>query len=229
LNKVEELRGSVRLNNYTKAKESINEIDAIEEGMNLKFILTDIHDLLKESLSGVDRIRKIVMDLKTFARKDKDETSLINLQGVLDEVLNILNNELKYTCEIAKEFEAIPLVKCNPQKLGQVFMNLLLNAKQAIDGKGKITIRTYKKDDYVCVDIVDTGRGIPPEIMNEIFLPFFTTKPVGLGTGLGLSISYDILKSYQGEIKVQSEVGKGSTFTVVLPMKTQGEGHVQTK
>jgi len=217
--KVDELKGTINEDAAPETRRLKDELQQLEEGLNLKFIAQDMVDLLKESSNGIDRIKGIVTNLKTFARKDTDETSLINVQNVLEEVLNVLWNELKYTCEIVKDYAPIPLVKCNPQKLGQVFMNLLLNAKQAIKGKGKITIHTHQDATNVFIDIIDTGEGIPPEIITKIFDPFFTTKPVGLGTGLGLSISMDILKSFNGDLKVVSTLGKGSTFTVILPIK----------
>ena len=110
------------------------------------------------------------------------------------------------------------MVKGSSQRLGQVFINLLVNASQAIAQKGTIEVKTYQEGNYLCIDVKDTGKGIPPEDLKRIFDAFFTTKPVGQGTGLGLSLSYEIIKQHGGDIKVSSEVGVGTTFTIMLPL-----------
>ena len=112
----------------------------------------------------------------------------------------------------------VPPISCDPQKIGQVLVSLLINASQAIKGKGVITVRTYADEENAFVDICDTGCGIPPENMTRIFDPFFTTKPVGQGLGLGLSVSYDIIKKHGGTITLTTQVGQGTTFTVKLPV-----------
>ena len=133
-------------------------------------------------------------------------------------ILSIVQNELKYKAELTKEYGKTSLIKGNAQRLGQVFINLLLNASQALKEIGKVTIKTYQQDKYVCIDITDTGQGIAEENLKKIFDPFFTTKPVGQGTGLGLSVSYEIIKKHGGDIQVRSKVGEGTTFTVRLPL-----------
>ncbi|MDH4028566.1 MAG: ATP-binding protein, partial [Nitrospirota bacterium] len=132
--------------------------------------------------------------------------------------LNIVWNELKYKTTVKKEYGDIPMTKCYPQQLNQVFMNLLVNAAQAIEKQGEITIRTSNGDGSIYVAVSDTGSGIPADKLGRIFEPFFTTKEVGKGTGLGLSITYDIVKKHNGEIMVDSEVGKGTTFTIRIPV-----------
>ena len=159
------------------------------------------------------------MDLRTFAREGSDMMDLMQVEEIIDSGLSIVYNELKYKAELKKNYGATPLVYCNPQRLGQVLINLLVNAAQAIEKKGTIEIRTYTQDRHVCIDITDTGKGIEPENLKKVFDPFFTTKSVGQGTGLGLSVSYEIVKKHGGDIKVRSEVGKGTTFTVMLPIK----------
>jgi two-component system, NtrC family, sensor kinase len=137
-------------------------------------------------------------------------------------------NEMKYNTKVIKKYkEQLPQIKCFPQKLSQVFMNLLINAVQAIDENGIITIETKlmkkgqrRNDERVQVIISDNGSGIKEENLKNLFDPFFTTKPVGEGTGLGLSISYDIIKSHEGEITVESQIGKGTSFTILLPLET---------
>jgi signal transduction histidine kinase len=137
----------------------------------------------------------------------------------LDSTLSIVNNEIKYKAEVIKEYGAIPEVECLSSQINQVFMNLLVNAAHAIEEHGTITLRTGLQNDEVWVEVADTGKGIKPEHREKIFDPFFTTKPVGKGTGLGLSLSYGIIQKHHGRIEVHSEVGKGTTFSVCLPVK----------
>ena len=125
--------------------------------------------------------------------------------------------ELKYKVEVHKELGDIPMIRCYPQQINQVFMNLLVNAGQAIENHGEITIKTWCDDTMVRIRIADTGCGIPGDKISRIFEPFFTTKEVGKGTGLGLSIVYDIIKKHHGDIDVRSEEGKGTTFEVSIP------------
>jgi len=141
------------------------------------------------------------------------------LNAGLASTLNVVRHELKYKAEVVKEYTGIPEVECIPSQLNQVFMNLLVNAAHAIDEHGRITLRTGQEGENVWVEVEDTGTGIKPEHMKRIFEPFFTTKPVGKGTGLGLSLSYGIVKKHGGRIEVRSELGKGSTFRIYLPLK----------
>jgi len=182
------------------------------------FIKRDIGELMAESKDGLVRVRKIVQDLKDFSRVGEAEWQWADLHKGLDSTLNIVWNELKYKCRISKTYGELPEIHCLPSQLNQVFMNLLVNAGQAIVDQGEIAIRTGRDDDRVWVEVSDTGAGIPAENLNRIFEPFFTTKPVGKGTGLGLSLSYGIVVKHRGRIEVRSEVGKGSTFRVVLPI-----------
>ncbi len=185
-------------------------------------ILDDAHQLIAESQDGAGRVRRIVQDLKSFSRVDQAETALINLNEALETTINIAWNELKYVAELNRDFGEIPQIRCFPQQLNQVFLNLLVNAAQALgDTRGQITIRTRQEEDWVLVSISDTGCGMPEEVQRRIFEPFFTTKEVGKGTGLGLSISYDIIKKHGGEITVESELGRGTVFTVRLPVELQ--------
>ena len=131
--------------------------------------------------------------------------------------MNVVWNELKYKATVKKEYGDLPLVKCYSQQLNQVFMNILVNAAQAIEEQGEIRIGTHADDGYVEIRISDTGVGIPKENLSKIFDPFFTTKQVGKGTGLGMNVAYNIVKKHKGNIEVESEVGKGTTFTIRLP------------
>ena len=157
--------------------------------------------------------------LKSFSRVDEaEEHILADINECLESTLNIVWNELKYKATVTKQYGNLPHANCNPQQLNQVFMNLLVNAAHAIEKQGEIAIKTWQQDRSIFVSISDTGCGIAEENLSRIFEPFFTTKEVGKGTGLGLSISYDIVKKHAGELTVQSELGKGTIFTIQLPI-----------
>ncbi len=204
------------------ARKISEECGQMKHQLKIDYIRQDITDLIRESLDGADRVKKIVQNLKTFSRVNEAEMQNASVNECLETTLNIVWNELKYKADVKKEYGEIPLIRCYPQELNQVFMNFLINAAQAIKERGEIRIRTFMEDGFVKVSISDTGGGIPKNNMGRLFEPFFTTKEVGKGTGLGLSISYDIVKKHKGEITVESEEGKGSTFTVCIPV-TEGE------
>ncbi len=190
--------------------------------LKIDYLLKDIPALIAESRDGAERVRVIVQNLKNFSRVDNNEICLTSINDCLETTLNIIRNELKYKAEISREYgEGLPRVKASPQQLNQVFMNILVNAAQAIENKGKITIKTWREKNSVRVAISDTGCGIAQQNLTRIFDPFFTTKEVGKGTGLGMSITYDIIKKHNGAISVASEVGRGTTFTVSLPVAEQ--------
>ncbi|MBU4262516.1 MAG: PAS domain S-box protein [Proteobacteria bacterium] len=197
------------------------QLAGIRKNLKIDYISKDAKDLISESLDGADRVRRIVQDLKSFSRIDQTDCTLVNLNETLETTINIAWNEIKYIANLNREFGDIPEIKCYPQQLGQVFLNLLVNAAQSMDGQGEITVRTFSDETSVNISISDTGRGISAKDLSRIFDPFFTTKEVGKGTGLGLSISYGIVKNHGGEITVQSEIGKGSTFTVRIPLHAE--------
>ncbi len=189
--------------------------------LKIERILDDAHQLIAESKDGAGRVQRIVQDLKSFSRVDQSETALIDLNEALETTINIAWNELKYVAEVNREFGDIPQIKCFPQQLNQVFLNLLINAAYALgDTRGVVTVSTSLEDGAVMVQVTDNGCGMSQDVQRRIFEPFFTTKEVGKGTGLGLSISYDIIKKHGGSIEVQSEVGKGTTFAVRLPLES---------
>jgi signal transduction histidine kinase len=181
--------------------------------------LAELGQLAADGLYGIEQISEIVVNLKNFSRLDRSKVSSFNLNDGLQSALLLAKHELKHL-KVNKQFGDIPPITCSPSQLNQVFLNLINNAAQAIEGSdGEITLRTRRADeDHVAVEIADNGKGIPPEIMSKIFDPFFTTKPVGKGTGLGLSISYKIVEQHGGRISVDSALGKGTTFTIVLPL-----------
>ncbi len=192
---------------------------ALKEKVNLGYLREDLRDILAESKEGLERVKKIVLDLKTFSHVDEAEWKEADLHVGLESTLNIVWNELKYKAEVVKEYGVLPEIECVPSQLNQVFMNLLVNAAHAIESHGTITIRTGLEGDRVWVEVSDTGKGIAPENIGRVFDPFFTTKPVGKGTGLGLSLSYGIVKKHHGQIDVESTPGQGTTFRVWLPLR----------
>ena len=194
------------------------ELADLRQAFKVDHILRDIRPILSETLDGTNRVGKIVQDLTTFSRVDKSDSCLADITESLESAINIVWNELKYKVTIHREYGTIPPIKCYPQQLNQVFINLLVNAGHAIEWKGHLTVCTRADDCFIFISITDDGSGIAPEHLTRIFEPFYTTKEVGKGTGLGLSITYDIIKKHQGDISVESIVGKGTTFTVRLPL-----------
>jgi signal transduction histidine kinase len=194
------------------------EIAETRKALKIDYITGDLDNLIKESLEGADRVKKIVQDLKNFSRVDESEFKTADINAGLESTINIVWNELKYKTTLVKEYGDIPLTVCNPGQLNQVFMNMLVNAAHAIEKQGEIRIRTWFERGLINIAISDSGTGISQENQRRIFEPFFTTKEVGKGTGLGLSIAYDIVKKHNGMIKVNSEVGKGTTFTISIPV-----------
>jgi len=208
-------------------REKVDKINDFKKKQKIDYILGDIKDLVTESQEGAERIRKIVLDLKTFSRVDEAEYKYADLHEIIDSTLNMVHNEMKYNTQVINNYDNnLPQIKCFPQKLSQVFMNLLINSIRAIDEHGAITIATHlikagkrRQDEQVKIIVSDNGSGIEEENLKNLFDPFFTTKPVGEGTGLGLSITYDIVKSHGGEITVESNIGEGTTFTILLPIE----------
>lgn len=198
-------------------------IAALRQALDLDYIKGDVLELLRESREGMNRVRKIVQDLKEFSHTDSGEWQWADLHACMESTLNVVWNELKYRTEVVKEYGAVPLVYCIPSQINQVIMNLLTNAAQAIPEHGTITLRTGQAGDEAWFEISDTGVGIPPEHLHRVFEPFFTTKPVGKGTGLGLSLSFGIVHKHAGRIEVDSVMGRGTTFRVWLPINGGGE------
>ncbi len=189
----------------------------LRKKLKVDYLLEDSNDLIEESLDGAARVQKIVLDLKSFSRVDRAEVQAADLNECLDSTISIIWNELKYKVTLEKDYADLDPLRCLPQQLNQVFMNILVNASHAIEKQGTVSIRTWQDGDNQYVSIRDNGSGIAEDDREKIFEPFFTTKEVGEGTGLGMSISYDIVKKHGGEIKLESELGVGTTFTLVFP------------
>ncbi|WP_368641508.1 ATP-binding protein [Castellaniella ginsengisoli] len=205
-------------------------IDAVDESQTLEDIkrlkntldYTDIRDdveaLIRESGEGIDRIKKIISALQDFCHIDAEEFSLHDLHACLDTTLSVASSEIKYKATVVKEYADLPRIECNASQINQVILNLVVNAAQAIDQEGIITIRTGQEKSDVWFEVQDTGKGIPPELLTRVFEPFFTTKPVGQGTGLGLALSYKIVQKHHGRLEVFSEPGQGTRIRAWFPI-----------
>ncbi|WP_369975202.1 ATP-binding protein [Xanthomonas bundabergensis] len=201
-------------------KALIPEIDDIRNRFDIDFISRDLPQLMAESREGIERVTRIVRDLKDFSYSGREESwKLVDLHSGLESTINIIWNELKYKVTLDRHYGNLPLVECLPSELNQVYMNLLLNAGQAIGERGTIVVSTGQDGEEVWIEFKDSGAGIPADLLQRIFDPFFTTKPVGSGTGLGLSISYGIINKHHGRIDVISSVGEGSSFRIVIPVR----------
>ena len=225
-------------NTLSSDSPGVKAVKELKERLQISYIKDDIEQIMNECKDGLTRIRKIVDDLKNFSREEEIEWKWTDLHKEIDSTLNIANHEIKYKADVNKNYAEIPEVECVPSQLNQVFLNLLVNAAHAIDERGTITITTLTGalpeniadniigtvantavDSWVCVKVADTGNGIDTDIIQHIFDPFFTTKPFGKGTGLGLPLSHNIVQKHGGCIDVDSEPGKGTTFSVWLPVR----------
>ena len=198
------------------------EMTALKKKLNYAFIRDDLQNLVKETQEGVGRVKAIIQDLKDYARTNAATHYVASdIQVGLKSTLNIARNQLKNRADVRLALGNLPLVECAPSQIDQVFLNLIVNAAQAMpEGKmGMIDIRTDCNDRKVWIEVQDNGPGIPPEVMKKIFDPFFTTKDPGTGTGLGLSVSQNIIQQHGGKLEVSSTVGVGTTFKITLPIK----------
>ncbi len=205
-------------------KGEVREVEDFKERNKAPFILTDLPELVAQSLEGTDRIESIVNDLRAFSRVDEDDRKEVDISDVVESVLKIVRHELKNKVEVVTDYGETPAVSCSPQKLIQAFLNIILNAVQAIEKEGTIRISTryiecaHGAAGDVEVTISDTGCGVPKQNLIKIFDPFFSTKPVGRGVGLGLYITHEIIQSHGGTISVQSLDGNGAAFIIRIPL-----------
>ncbi len=182
-----------------------------------------IEKLLSRSREGTERVKQIVQDLRTFSRTDQADLQQVSLNDEIDRTLTLMEPRLKGGVEVERDYGELPPVRCFAGQLNQVFMNLLMNACDAMEGRGKITVRTREEPDGVRLEFHDDGPGMPEEVRQRIFDPFFTTKPVGQGTGLGLSLSHGIIERHGGTMEVASTPGEGTAFTLRLPLEPSAE------
>lgn len=199
-------------------EKAIEAIKAYRDEIDADFLFEEIEMLLDGIRDGAKRTKEIVAGLRYFSRLDAEEFLLADLGECLDSTLTLLNNKIKNRIEIIRDYGDIPKVKCLPGKLNQVFMNILNNAIQAIPQKGSIRLETRIQGKYAEISIQDSGVGMPPDVQQRIFEPFYTTKDVGEGTGLGLSISFGIIEQHDGTIEVNSTPGEGSKFIIRIPI-----------
>ncbi len=212
-----------------ECREIIEIISKYKKENHVDFMIEDVRDLVSESLEGVDRITSIVKNLRSFSRIDQmGEIKEYDIREGIISTLVIAKNSYKYVAEVKTEFQEIPMIQCMPNEINQVFLNIIVNAAQAIESeqrreKGLILIKVYEEDDFVCCSIYDDGPKIPESVINKIFDPFFTTKEAGKGTGLGLNISYDIIvNKHKGKLLVKNCPEKGVKFIIKLPKKIKG-------
>jgi signal transduction histidine kinase len=192
--------------------------DEFQKSSQLQSFFKVIENANKIIRSGTERVTTIVRRLKSFARLDEAEIKTVDIHEGLEDTLILIHHDIKHNITIKKDYGEIPRVSCYPGRLNQVFLNLLVNSKQAIEGKGKISISTRARDNKVYITFKDDGIGISKENLKKVFDPGYTTRGRGVGTGLGLSISYQIIQDHRGEINVKSELQKGTTFEIVLPL-----------
>jgi PAS domain S-box-containing protein len=199
--------------------EALREFRRIAEDVHAEHLIADLGDVVSDCKLGGEKIRDIVRSLREFSHVDEGALRPTDLNKCLDDALRICWNELKYKADVQKDYlRDLPLVPAYPQRLGQVFINLLVNAGQAIDKRGQILLTTRVEDGFAVVRVRDTGRGIAPDHLGKIFEPFFTTKDVGAGTGLGLHVAYKIVTAHRGRIEIKSVLGQGTEFTVRVPL-----------
>jgi two-component system NtrC family sensor kinase len=225
---VEALIAGAEKSESGELREAARSLRGEAEAVDVGFVLGDLAKAVRESQEGSERIRHIVQDLRDFSHQDTAERVLADLNQCLDSTANIVWPMMKHVVVLEKHYADLPSVPCFPMQLKQVFMNLLVNAYQAIDaaiaergGSGTITLETSRCAGGVRVSVRDTGIGIPAEHRSRIFDPFFTTKKVGDGTGLGLSTSFGIVQRHGGRLSFESEPGVGTCFELFLPVDVE--------
>jgi two-component system, NtrC family, sensor kinase len=210
--------GAIHSNNdiMTRAVGKVRKLMESAPDNEVRRLLDILGEVCRNNEIATERIMKIVRNLKNFARLDEAERKKVDIHEGIESTLSLLRHQLKSRIRIVKCFGDIPEIECYPNELNQVFMNILVNAAQAIKHRGEITVKTWREGDRVKIAISDTGVGIPPENLSKVFDPGFTTKGVGLGTGLGLSICYKIVQEHRGTIEAESSK-QGTTFTISIP------------
>ena len=215
--------GEIERDHGVQMQQEFEHVRQIKQSIGHEFVIADLRQLISESREGLDRVKKIVQDLRDFSRVGETGWQWADLDQGIASTLNIVRSVIRPEVVLECELGELPLVHCIPAQLNQVFLNLLVNAAQAINGPGRVTLHTGCDGDQVWIEVRDNGSGIAPEDMKRLFEPFFTTKPVGHGTGLGLSLSWGIIQRHKGKIDVDSQPGKGTVFRVTLPLDPQAD------
>jgi PAS domain S-box-containing protein len=211
-------------NSYNNLKELASETQKVliqnsENEAGVEYLWDDLKAIVRESQDGIERIRQIVLSLRTFSHLDEAELKYVDISAGIISTVQLIRPMCKNRIQIIEDYQDLPVISCYPGELNQVFLNLLTNSVQAIHGEGRIEISTAVRDDHILVSIYDTGSGMDSMTLSKIGEPFFTTKPVGSGTGLGLSISFGIIERHQGRLWFESQVDSGTTAYVELPIK----------
>jgi two-component system, NtrC family, sensor kinase len=194
-------------------------IDRLRDAIDIDFVVGDMDNLISESIDGAKRVKEIVQSLQDFTHPSVEKAENTDLNHCLDTTLAVLSSQIKANVTIRRDYTLLPTLKCHVRDINQAFFNMLKNAIQAVDEDGQITICTRQVEDEVIVSITDNGIGVDAGLLGRLFDPFFTTREVGAGAGLGLTQAYNTIRSLGGEIRVKSVVGRGSTFTVTLPIR----------
>ncbi len=200
-------------------KQQLVELNHLKDKLDINFLMEDSEEIFVSSKDGLERVCKIVDEMKAFSHAEKDEQQAEDISNVIDQAISLTSNDVKYKADVQTNYGKLPFIKCWRTKLLQVFINLLVNASHAMKDKGFINIKTYQQDNYVRIEVLDNGCGISDENQKNIFTPFFTTKPVGQGTGLGLHVTQSIIAKHNGKIIVKSKLDKGTCFIILLPME----------
>lgn len=208
----------------TQKKQALQEFS---KSADLDYLFEDCTELLDETADGLQRVRSIVAGLQSFARADNSEMEPVDVNQILLNTLKLAQNQLDPDCTVVQDLGNLPQIQGFPGKLSQVFLNLIVNANQAIEDNAAITISTSANEQSITICVADTGCGIAADKLDDVFSAFYTTKPVGQGTGLGLSISHGIVEEHGGTISVSSVVGQGTSFTIILPVGQTEEDAVQ--
>ncbi|MBI4948708.1 MAG: PAS domain S-box protein [Deltaproteobacteria bacterium] len=196
-------------------------VEAFKKKEDIGFVARDIESIIGESKDGLDRIKAIVKGLKDFSYAPEGELALSDINGCIDDALRLAWHEIKHKAELVRDFSEVPKVHCRPWRLTQVFLNIILNAAQAMEARGSIWVKTEESAGKVRVTIRDNGPGMAEEVKSKVFDPFFTTKPPGSGTGLGLAIALGIISEHKGTIELESAPGMGTTFYITLPLRDE--------
>ena len=203
-------------------EESLSELNELLNSHDFEFIQQDLPELMSDTAEGLTRVKDIILNLRNFSRTQSSDRHSADLLQGLQSTIKLLQGEFKNTVVLELDLNPLEKIECNQNELNQVFLNLLLNAKQAAENSHNptINIRSWQDEENVYISISDNGCGMDSQTINQIFVPFFTTKEIGKGTGMGLAISYSIIQDHHGDITVESDLGAGSLFTVKLPKST---------